>query len=73
MEFADMTRSVLDRDRVLRGPSSAEGDRTTRPIHSEGTIIENQDSPNGQICRVQFGKDRTEKTIAARFARMTKL
>ena len=50
-----------------------EGDRVSHPMYGEGTIIEIQDSSNGQICRVRFEKNREEKTIAAKFARMTKL
>ena len=51
----------------------AEGDKVGHPLYGEGAVIEVEESPAGQLCRIRFLKDDETKTIAAKFARMTKL
>jgi DNA helicase II / ATP-dependent DNA helicase PcrA len=48
-------------------------DRITHPLYGEGIILSIEASSAGQICRIRFINEGQEKTIAAKFARMTRL
>jgi len=51
----------------------APGDRVAHPSFGEGEVLDVRESSCGQVCAVRFRNDEEPRTVAARFARMTKV
>ncbi|MBN1917547.1 MAG: UvrD-helicase domain-containing protein [Verrucomicrobia bacterium] len=49
------------------------GDRVRHPTFGVGEVLEVTETSCGPLCSVQFGKDDKPRTVAARFARLTRL
>ena len=48
-------------------------DRIIHPLYGEGIVLSIDETTVGQICRIRFINGGEEKSIAARFTRMTKI